>query len=355
MSNDELKIELGQKVAQLEDALEDATRNPKALARLGRDYARVKTVLEAVIALDDVAKQIREVDLLIQTETDGAMRQLAEDDRVALSRKQRDLEGVIEEYRFPRDPMGERDIIVEIRGGTGGDEAANFARDLFRMYERYAESRDWKTHLASMSQTDIGGMKEVIFEINGTGAYQALKFESGVHRVQRIPDTEKSGRVHTSTATVAILPKVDEVDVALDPNELKIEATTSTGAGGQSVNTTYSAIRITHLPTGLMVYCQDERSQKQNKEKALNIMRARIWERAEEERMKSERDSRRAQIGGALRSEKIRTYNIPQDRITDHRLKQNFHGITEILDGALDPIIAALDAHDKATRNDNTA
>jgi peptide chain release factor 1 len=281
---------------------------------------------------------------------DADLKALAKDEVARLERALTRLEDEIKVLLIPKDPNDNRNVVLEIRAGTGGDEAALFAADLFRMYSRYAERRGWKVDVMSTSETGVGGLKEVVASVEGRNVYRSLKHESGVHRVQRVPATEASGRIHTSTATVAVLPEAEEVDVHVDPKELRIDTFCSSGPGGQSVNTTYSAVRITHLPTGLVVSQQDEKSQIKNRQKAMKVLRTRLYEMEMRKQQEAIAKERRGQVGTGERSEKIRTYNFKENRITDHRINFTMHQLTNALDGDLDELIAQVEAHTEADK-----
>jgi peptide chain release factor 1 len=322
---------------------------PGQLAKYGKELARLDPIVAALREHEANARSLASARVLLE-DGDPEMRSMARDEIASLEARQAELAAELRRLLVPRDPNDERDVILEIRAGTGGDEASLFAADLYRMYGLYAERRGWKVELLSTSEGGSGGLKEVIAEVNGDAAYSRLKFESGVHRVQRVPTTESSGRIHTSTATVAVLPEAEEVEVEIDESDLRIETYRSSGPGGQSVNTTDSAVRITHVPTGVVVAIQDEKSQHKNRAKAMSVLRARLLE-AQRARLAEERgEVRRAQVGTGERSEKIRTYNFPDDRVTDHRIGLTVHNLPGLLAGDLDRVIEPLAEADQAAR-----
>jgi len=334
---------------EIEDSLASPAvlGNRKELTRLAKERSGLEEIVRTFRQWKDVQAEIEGSKSLLQ-DADEAMRALAQEELPALRSRNEDLERRLKQLLLPRDPNDERNVLLEIRAGTGGEEASLFAADLFRMYSRYAEARGWRVEMLSSSPTGLGGFKEVIAMIEGQGAYSRLKFEGGVHRVQRVPETEGSGRIHTSAVTIAVLPEADEIDVVLDERDLKIDVFRSSGPGGQSVNTTDSAVRVTHLPTNLVVTCQDEKSQHKNKAKALKILRARLLDRARDEQQSEIAASRRSMVGTGDRSERIRTYNFPQNRVTDHRINLTLHALDRTLEGALDPLIDALVTHHQA-------
>lgn len=321
------------------------TRNPKELQRYARERAALAKVVETYREYRKIREEIGENQKLLMETEEEELKELAKAELQVLKEKLANLEKEIKLLLLPRDPRDEKNIFLEIRAGAGGEEAALFAADLFRMYVKFAEMNGWRVEVVSQNPTGLGGFKEIIALIEGKGVFSRLKYESGVHRVQRVPVTESAGRIHTSAVTVAILPEADEVEVEINPNDLRIDVFRSSGPGGQSVNTTDSAVRITHLPTGIVVTCQDEKSQHKNKAKALQVLRARLWDKLMEEQRAQISEERKSQVGSGDRSERVRTYNFPQNRVTDHRLGLTLHRLDSILDGDLNELIDALQTH----------
>ncbi|MDK2917541.1 MAG: peptide chain release factor 1 [Candidatus Petromonas sp.] len=315
-----------------------------------KEHASIKPIVDKYKEYKGVKEGIEEAKEILQESKDEELREMAKMELEELEEKIEGLEEELKVLLIPKDPNDEKNVIMEIRAGAGGDEAGLFAGELLRLYTRYAERNGWKTEIMSINETGVGGIKEVIVMIKGKGAYSRLKYESGVHRVQRIPSTESGGRIHTSTATVAVLPEVDDVEVQINPNDLRIDVFRSSGNGGQSVNTTDSAVRITHLPTGMVVTCQDEKSQLKNKEKALKVLKARLYDTIMAEQNAEIAEARKSQVGSGERSEKIRTYNYPQSRITDHRINLTVYKLDQFLDGEIDEMVDALITSDQAEK-----
>jgi peptide chain release factor 1 len=347
------------KLRQIEERSEELARvladprvyaNTAELARLRKEHAETAEIVERFQEYREVLRRLGEARHLLGEDGDPELQELAQAEIDELSRKQAYLEGELKRLLVPRDPNDDKNVFLEIRAGAGGDEAALFAADLTRMYTKYAERQRWKVEVMDSSATGVGGLKEMILFVHGRGAWSRLKYERGVHRVQRVPVTESSGRIHTSTVTVAVLLEAEDVEIRVDEKDLKVDVYRSSGPGGQGVNTTDSAVRITHLPTGLVVTCQDERSQIKNRAKALRVLKARLLERAQQEQQAAIAADRRSQVGTGERSERIRTYNFPQTRVTDHRIGMTLHRLPDVLEGDLDELIDALAAAEHAER-----
>jgi peptide chain release factor 1 len=347
------------KLNALEQKFEELNRtlaDPAILANSGtyqkhaKAHAELADIVEKFREYKGILAGIEQTRSLLESEDDPEMRQLAEDELASLEERSETCQKELQSLLMPRDPNDEKNVLLEIRAGTGGNEATLFAAELFRMYGRFAESCGWKVEIMEEHESEVGGLKEIIAMIEGKQVYSKLKYESGVHRVQRVPKTEASGRVHTSAVTVAVLPEADEVEIVVDPKDIRIDTFCSSGPGGQSVNTTYSAVRITHLPTGLVVSCQDEKSQIKNRAKAMRVLRSRLYDIALQEQQKSIAENRRSQVGSGDRSEKIRTYNFPQNRLTDHRIGLTLHDLDQVMNGSIGEVLDALGTHYQAEK-----
>ncbi len=348
---DDILVRYQQVLEELNDP--DVVNDQSRFRKLMKEQTDLTPIAEKYTEYKQTKQNIEDSLEMIETESDEEMKELAREELAESKVRLEEIENELKILLIPKDPMDDKNVIVEIRGGAGGDEAALFAADLYRMYVKYAESRRWKVEMMSVNENGLGGFKEVVFMITGQGAYSRLKYESGVHRVQRVPETESQGRIHTSTATVAIMPEAEEVDVQLDMNDVRIDVFRASGNGGQCVNTTDSAVRVTHIPTGIVISCQDEKSQLKNKDKALKVLRSKLYDLELEKKQKEEASLRKNQVGTGDRSEKIRTYNFPQGRCTDHRIKLTLHRLDAIMNGDLDEIIDSLIAADQAAKLSN--
>ena len=328
----------------------DVANDPERFRKLMKEQSDLAPIVEAYQEYKNCKQNVEESLMILEEESDEEMRELAKEELNESKARIEELEQELKILLLPKDPNDDKNVIVEIRGGAGGDEAALFAAEIYRMYVKYAESRRWKTEMLSLNENGIGGFKEVTFMIKGEGAYSRLKYESGVHRVQRVPETESGGRIHTSTCTVAIMPEAEEIDFHLDLNECKFDVFRASGNGGQCVNTTDSAVRLTHIPTGIVISCQDEKSQLKNKDKALRVLRSRLYEMELAKQHDAEAEARRSQIGTGDRSEKIRTYNFPQGRVTDHRINLTLYKLDKIMNGDIQEILDACIAADQAAK-----
>ena len=320
----------------------EVIENQEEYKKLMKEYSKMEELILKYREYKKVSENIAEAKLLLEEKLDSDFESLVQEELKESTQKLEELKKELQILLLPKDPNDEKNVIIEIRAGAGGEEAALFSSVLFRMYSKYAEKNHWKTEIMDKNETEIGGFKEIVFSIEGEGAYSKLKFESGVHRVQRIPTTEANGRIHTSTVTVAVLPEVEDVDVTINPNDLRIDTYRASGAGGQHINKTSSAIRITHLPTGIVVSCQDERSQYKNKDKAMKVLRSKLYEMAQQEQQSMVAQDRKSQVGTGDRSERIRTYNYPQGRVTDHRIGLTLYKLDEFFDGDIQEVIDAL-------------